>query len=96
MSFGRMWLKMLNETALIKVMINIFFFISTFTIFQLLSFTVNSRFSNKLNFPRIQILIFLRKTTQNDHNKLLYKLENDQKNFGCVGSRGYAPASVNC
>ena len=24
----------------------------------------------------------------------LYKFENDQKNFGCVGSCGYAPASV--
>ena len=27
---------------------------------------------------RIQILIFLRETTQNDHNRLLYKFENDQ------------------
>ena len=26
--------------------------------------------------------------------RLLYKFENDQKNFGCVGSCGYAPASV--
>ena len=39
-------------------------------------------------------MIFLRETTQNDHNRLLYKFENDQKNFGCVGSCGYAPASV--
>ena len=32
----------------------------------------NATFSNKLNFfPQIQILIFLRKTTQNDHNRLL-------------------------
>ena len=45
-------------------------------------------------FPRIQILIFLREATQNDHIRLLYKFENDQKNFGCVGSCGYAPASV--
>ena len=43
---------------------------------------------------RIQILIFLRETTQNDHNRLLYKFENDQKKIGCVGSCGYAPASV--
>ena len=34
-------------------------------------------------------------TTQNDHNRLLYKFENDQKNVGCVGSCGYAPASFN-
>ena len=26
---------------------------------------------------------------------MLYKFENDQKKFGCVGSYGYAPASVN-
>ena len=45
-------------------------------------------------FPQIQILIFIRETTQNDHNSLLYKFENYQKNFGCVGSCGYAPASV--
>ena len=45
-------------------------------------------------FPRIQILSFLRETTQNAHNSLLYKFENDQKNFGCLGSCGYAPASV--
>ena len=43
-------------------------------------------------FPQIQI--FLCETTQNDHNSLLYKFENDQENFGCVGSCGYAPASV--
>ena len=36
-------------------------------------------FSNKL--PRIQILIFLCKTTQNDHYRLLYKFETEQKNF---------------
>ena len=35
-----------------------------------------SLFSNKLTFfPQIQILIF----TQNDHNSLLYKFQNDQK-----------------
>ena len=45
-------------------------------------------------FPQIQILIFLREATQNDHIRLLYKFENDQKKFGCVGSCGYAPASV--
>ena len=44
-------------------------------------------------FPRIQILIFLRETTQNDHDRLLYKFENDQKHFGCVESCGYTPAS---
>ena len=49
-----------------------------------------SLFSNKLSFfPQIQILIFLRQTTRNDHNRLLYKFENDQKNCG------YMPASVN-
>ena len=26
--------------------------------------------------------------------RLLYKFENDQKEFGCVGSCGYATASV--
>ena len=26
---------------------------------------------------------------------MLYKFENDQKNFGCVGSCGYAPTSLN-
>ena len=31
---------------------------------------------------------------RNDHNRLLYKFEKDKKNFGCVGSCGYAPASV--
>ena len=45
-------------------------------------------------FPRVQISIFLREATQNDHIRLLYKFENDQKKFGCVGSCGYAPASV--
>ena len=55
----------------------------------------NATFSNKLNFfSRFQILIFLPETTQNDHNRLLYKFENDQKYFGCVGSCGYASASV--
>ena len=39
-------------------------------------------------------MIFLCETTQNDHNRLLYKFENDQKKFGCDGSCGYAPASV--
>ena len=35
---------------------------------------------------RIQILIFLRETTQNDHNSLLYKFENDQeKNLVVLG-----------
>ena len=55
----------------------------------------NATFSNKLNFfPQIQILIFLREATQNDRIRLLYKFENDHKKFGCVGSCGYAPASV--
>ena len=40
-------------------------------------------------------MIFLREATQNDHLRLLYKFENDQKKIGCVGSCGYAPASVN-
>ena len=45
-----------------------------------------SLFSNKLNFfPRIQILIFLREATQNDHNILLYKFENDQKILVVLG-----------
>ena len=57
----------------------------------------NSPFSviNWTFFPRIQIFIFIRESTQNDHIRLLYKFENDQKNFGCVGSCWYAPASVN-
>ena len=42
---------------------------------------MNSRFSNKLNFPRIQILIFLPEATQSDHNWMLYNFENDQKNY---------------
>ena len=55
----------------------------------------NATFSNKLNFfPRIQILIFFREATQNDHIRLLHKFENDQKKFVCVGICGYAPASV--
>ena len=45
-------------------------------------------------FPQVQISIFLREATQNDHIRLLYKFENDQKKFGCVWSCGYAPASV--
>ena len=57
----------------------------------------NATFSNKLNFfPQIQILIFLHETTQSDHIRLLYKFENGQKKFGCVGSCGYEPASVKC
>ena len=41
-------------------------------------------------------MIFLCETTQNDNNRLLYKFENDQNNFGCVGwvGCGYEPASV--
>ena len=29
-------------------------------------------------------------------NRLLYKFEDNQKKFGCVGSCGYVPASVKC
>ena len=36
-------------------------------------------------FPRIQILIFLHETTQNDHNRMLYTFENDQKNLAVLG-----------
>ena len=63
-----------------------------------------SLFSNKVNFlpfgestffPRVQFSIFLHEATQNDHIRLLYMFENDKKKFGCVGSGGYAPASVN-
>ena len=36
-------------------------------------------------FPRIQILIFLREATQNDHIRLLYKFENDQKKLVVLG-----------
>ena len=39
-------------------------------------------------------MIFLRKATQNDHFRLLYKFETEHFFFGCVGSCGYAPASV--
>ena len=49
-----------------------------------------SIFSNKVNcfFSRVQV------RTQSDHIRLLYKFESEQKNFGCVESCGYAPASV--
>ena len=36
-------------------------------------------------FPRIQILIFLREATQNDHIRLLYKFEKDKKNLVVLG-----------
>ena len=36
-------------------------------------------------FPWIQILIFLREKTQNDHNRFLYKFENDQKILVVLG-----------
>ena len=39
-------------------------------------------------------MISLCEATQNDQIRLLYKFENDQTIFGCVGSCGYAPASV--
>ena len=46
----------------------------------------NLPFSNKLNFfPRIQILIFLREATQNDHIRLLYKFERDKKILVVLG-----------
>ena len=45
-------------------------------------------------FPQIQISIFLREATQNDHIRLLYKFETEHFFFGCVGSCGYAAASV--
>ena len=38
-----------------------------------------------ITFPCIQILIFLCKTIQNDHNRLLHKFENDQKNLIVLG-----------
>ena len=45
-------------------------------------------------FPQVQISIFLCEATQSDHIRMLYKFENDQKNFVCVGSCGCAPAFV--
>ena len=48
----------------------------------------------QLFFLEFKFFIFLREATQNDHIRLLYKFENDQKKIGCVGSCGYAPASV--
>ena len=36
-------------------------------------------------FPQVQILIFLRKATQNDHIRLLYKFENIKKNLVVLG-----------
>ena len=55
----------------------------------------NATFSNKLKFlPQVQISIFLHKATQNDHIRLLYTFENNQKKIGCFGSCGYAQASV--
>ena len=42
----------------------------------------NTTVSYKLIFfPQVQNLIFHRKATQNDHIRLLYKFENDQKKF---------------
>ena len=46
-------------------------------------------------FPQIQISIFLREATQNDHIRLLYKFETKHFFLDCVGSCGYAAASVN-
>ena len=40
---------------------------------------------NRTFFPQIQILIFLHETTQNDHNSLLYKFENDQNILVLLG-----------
>ena len=45
-------------------------------------------------FPWIQILILLHEATQDDHIRSLYEFGTDKKTFGCVGSCGYAPASV--
>ena len=54
-----------------------------------------SIFSNKLNFfSWVQVSIFLRKATQNDHIRWLYQFEQCTKIFGCVGSCGYVPPSV--
>ena len=39
-------------------------------------------------------MIFLSEATQNDHIRLLYTFENNQKKFGGVGSCEYAPASI--
>ena len=51
--------------------------------------------SNKLNFfPQIQILIFLREATQNDHIRLLYHFEKDKKIVVLGVVNTYAPASV--
>ena len=40
---------------------------------------------NWTSFPQVQILLFLREATQNDHNRLLYKFENDQKKLVVLG-----------
>ena len=45
-------------------------------------------------FPHIQILIFHREATQDDHIRSLYKFGTEIKNFGCVESCAYAPDSV--
>ena len=50
---------------------------------------------NWIFFPHIQILIFLREATQDNYIRSLYEFGTDKKKFGCVGSCGYAPASVN-
>ena len=56
----------------------------------------NATFSNRLIFfSSDSNFDFSSETTQNDHNRLLYKFKNDQKMFGCVGSCGYAAASAN-
>ena len=39
----------------------------------------NTTFSNKLNLPQVQISTFLPEATQNDHFRLLYRFENNQK-----------------
>ena len=47
----------------------------------------NATFTNKLNFfSRIQILIFHRKATQDDHIRSLYKFGTDKKILGVLGA----------
>ena len=50
--------------------------------------------STKMNFPQVQILIFLREATKGDHIRQLYQFKQCTTFFGCLGSCGYVPPSV--
>ena len=66
-----------------------------FSLVLKVEFSGGLRLENLTFFPQVQILIFLLEATQGDHIRLLYEFEMCTKNFGCVGSCGYMPPSVN-